>query len=343
MAVIEQLASKSAIIEVTRGEMVESRHRGRFAVVDAHGKVVMSAGDPEQPIYARSAIKPLQALVLVESGAAEAFGLGDAELSLACASHNGELPHTRTVQSWLGEIGCRVSDLECAAHLPYDETTAKAMLRADQEPTAAHNNCSGKHSGFLSFCRHQGIDTRGYIEFAHPVQQRVLGVLEMMSGLDLSRAPRGIDGCGIPVIGIPLGNLALAMARFADPWDQPEARQQACSRLRRAIRQEPFMIAGSGRFCSRVITETRGRAIVKTGAEGVFCAALPDHGLGIALKIEDGATRAAETLMAGLLQNLEIIGQSESERLADALNPVIRNRAGRTVGELRLATGSFDQ
>ncbi len=343
MAVVEQLVSKSAIIEVTRGDMVESRHRGRFAVVDARGKVVMSAGDLEQAIYARSAIKPLQALVLVESGAAAAFGLGNAELSLACASHNGEPRHTETVQAWLRKIGCHISDLECAAHLPYDETAAKAMLRADQQPTAAHNNCSGKHSGFLSYCRHQGIDTKGYIEFAHPVQQRVLGVLEMMCGLDLSKAPRGIDGCGIPVIGIPLGNLALAMARFADPWDQPEARQQACARLYQAIRQEPFMIAGSGRFCSRVITETNGRVIVKTGAEGVFCAALPDHGLGIALKVEDGATRAAEALMAGLLRQLGVVGEQDAVRLADAFNPEIKNRAGRVVGALRLATGSFDQ
>ena len=321
------------LVEVTRGDMVESRHRASFAVSDSSGRVVLSAGEVERPIYGRSAIKPLQAIALIESGAAEAFGLGDAEIALACASHNSEPRHVETVLDWLARIGCSVEDLECGAHLPGNEAAMIALLRAGEEATRAHNNCSGKHSGFLSVARHTGVPTKGYVAYEHPVQQRVLGILETMTGLDLGEVPRGIDGCGIPVIAIPLGNLALAMARFADPADQPEARQVAIARIRQAMAAEPFMVAGTNRFCSDVITASGGRALVRTGAEGVFCGALPELGLGIALKVDDGATRAAEQLMGRLLRRLEVI--EDDDRLSGLLEPRVLNRAGLAVGQVR--------
>lgn len=323
------------LVEVTRGDMVESRHRASFAVSDAGGRIVLAAGNVERPIYARSAIKPLQAIALVESGAAEAFELGNREIALACASHNGEPRHVETVLDWLRRIGCDLDDLECGAHLPGNEAAMIKLLQANRNATPAHNNCSGKHSGFLSVARHLDIPTEGYIRYEHPVQQRVLGILETMTGLDLGEAPRGIDGCGIPVIGIPLGNLALAMARFADPADQPEARQAAIARIREAMAAEPFMVAGSARFCTQVIEISGGKALVKTGAEGVFCAALPDLGLGVALKVDDGAARAAEQLMGRLLRRLEVIDDDTARELDKVFEPDILNRAGLAVGKVR--------
>ena len=328
-------------VEVTRGTMVESRHRAAFAVTDSGGRMVLQAGDIERPIYARSAIKPLQALALLESGAAEAYGLGDAEIALACASHNAESRHVETVHTWLQRIGCTVDDLECGPQMPARDDDMLALIRSGQEPTAAHNNCSGKHTGFLSIARHLGQPTKGYIDYGHPVQQRILGILEGMSGLDLSDAPRGIDGCGIPVIGMPLGNLALAMARLGTPSDQPDARQAACMRICDAMAAEPFMVAGSERFCTQVMQVTGRKALIKTGAEGVYCGTLPEHGLGIALKVDDGAGRAANVLMGRLLQRLEVLGEDDMAALSEVLTPPVLNRANLEVGEIRAASPSL--
>ncbi len=328
------------LVEVTRGPMVESRHRAAFAVADPGGTVVLHAGDIDQAVYPRSAIKPIQALALLETGAAEAYGLGDAEIALACASHSGEPRHVETVAAWLERIGCTPDDLECGAHAPFAEKDMVDLIAGGERPTALHNNCSGKHTGFLSVARHLGHQTAGYIAFGHPVQQRVLGILESMTGCDLGDAPRGIDGCGIPTLGVPLGNLALAMARLAEPGDQPEPRQAAVGRVRRAMAAEPFMVAGTGRFCTRIMERTGERALIKTGAEGVYCGALPDLGLGIALKVDDGAGRAAEVLMGSLLVHFGVIRAAEAEALAEVLAPPLLSRAGRRVGELRLAPNS---
>jgi L-asparaginase II len=327
------------LVEVTRGPIVESRHRAAFAVADPGGTVVLHAGEIARPVYPRSAIKPLQALALVETGAADAFELGDAEIALACASHGGEPRHVDTVAAWLARIGCGVDDLECGAHMPSTERAMVDLVAGGGQPSALHNNCSGKHAGFLTVARHLGYTTAGYIAYEHPVQQRILGVLESMTGRDLSEAPRGIDGCGIPTLGVPLGNLALAMARLAAPDDQPEARQAAAARVRRAMAAEPFLVAGSGRFCTRVMEQTGERALVQTGAEGVYCAALPELGLGVALKVDDGAGRAAEVLMGRLLLRLAALGGAEAEALAETLSPPVLNRAGGRVGELRGTPG----
>lgn len=331
-------SANPVLVEVTRGDAVESWHRGAFAVVDGEGRVVRSAGDIERWIYPRSAIKPLQALAMAESGAIEAFGLSDREIALACASHNGEEVHARGVESWLKRIALSESDLECGSHLPYDEGTARDLLSAGRQPGPLYNNCSGKHAGFLTAAKQLGYPTKGYIERTHPVQQRVLGIMEQMTGLDdLTTAPCGIDGCGIPTIAVPLGNLALAMARFADPADQPERRRTACARIRKAMAAEPYMVAGKDRFCTQIMQVTGERALIKIGAEGVYCGALPELGLGIAIKADDGAGRAAETIMGRLLQTLKVLTEAESERLRDVLVAPIHNRARKRVGEVRPA------
>ena len=345
MTALEEVAPLDPLwVEVTRGTdttngVTESRHRVSAVVVDAEGRVVFRAGDPTQAVFPRSSIKPIQALALVESGAAEAHGCSDREIALACASHGGERAHVETAADWLARIGCGEGDLECGSHLPSDWDAAVALLQTGQAPNQLHNNCSGKHSGFLTLARHRNWPTKGYIDHGHPVQQSVLGLLESMCGLDLSEAPWGIDGCGIPTFAIPLANIALAMARLGLPDDQPERRQAACARVRRAMAAHPLLVAGHGRFCTRVIRRTEGRALVKTGAEGVYAACFPELGLGAALKAEDGATRAAEAAMGCLLAHLEILSGDDTADLADLLEAPVVNRVGRRVGRIRATAG----
>jgi len=327
------------LVEVTRGAMVESRHRGSAAVVDGAGRVAFAWGDTAHPVYARSALKPLQALPLVESGAADAFGLGPRELALACGSHHGEAVHVAAVSAWLARIGLGAGDLECGAHPPVDPDAAKALIASGAAPSALHNNCSGKHAGFLATARHLGEPVRNYVAPEHPVQRRVLATLEAMTGCDLSDAPRGTDGCGIPVIGIPLVGLARAMARMGAPQNLPPARAAAARRLLDAMAAEPLMVSGSTGFATALLRAAGDRVRAKPGAEGVYAAALPRLGLGIALKIEDGAARAAEVAMASLL--LRHAGLDDAERAAvQALSrPPISNVAGMTVGEIAAAPG----
>jgi len=323
------------LVETTRGAMVESRHHGSAVVCDAKGRVVMAWGDPHAPIYARSALKPLQALPLVASGAADAFGLGPAELALACASHHGEPVHVERVRNWLGRAGLSERDLECGAHRPTDVAAADALVRAGEAPTALHNNCSGKHAGFLTTARHMGEPTRGYIAPDHPAQLRVIAAVETMSGLDLSRAPRGTDGCGIPVVAIPLAGLARAMARMADPQDVPPALAAASQRLLAAMAAEPLMVSGSTGFATALLRAAGPEVCAKPGAEGVYAAALRQQKLGLALKIEDGAGRASEVALAAILMRLGALDQAAIAALGERTRPPVRNVAGVVVGEIR--------
>ncbi len=325
------------IVEVTRGSMVESRHRCITAVAGPDGGIVKSWGDFERPIYGRSAVKPLLALALVETGAADAFGLGDAEIALACASHSGEPRHVDRVRAWLKRIGLSAADLECGPHLPYDEPSMRALLRSGREADAAYNNCSGKHAGFLTTAVHMGEPTKGYIRYEHPVQQRLLGLLEQLTGLDLSEAPRGIDGCGIPTIGIPLGHTAMAMARLADPVELPPARAVAARRVVAAMMAEPHMVGGRGEFASEVMAAASGKLALKPGAEGVYAAILPGLGLGVCVKAEDGAPRAAQAAVGAVLEELGVFSATERAALADRLRPPVANRAGLEVGRVRPA------
>jgi L-asparaginase II len=327
--------SSPVLAEVVRGGMVESRHHATVAVVDAHGGIVRAWGDVALPIYGRSAIKPLLAIPLVESGAADRFKLGDAEISLATASHNAEPRHVETVTSWLHRIGLGAEDLECGPHYPSHEPTMRALVQARQQPTRAHNNCSGKHTGFLSTAVHLGDKTKGYIQYEHPVQQRLLGILEQMSGCELGNVPRGIDGCGIPVIAIPIANTAFAMAQMADPHHLPDERAAACRRILKAMMAEPFMVAGTDRFCTQFMETIPGKAAIKTGAEGVYCAAVPSMGLGICIKVEDGAGRASEVVMGQVLRDLGVISDDEAAKHSKILTPEIRNWAGTPVGQIQ--------
>ena len=327
------------LVDVWRGDMIESRHRGAVAVVDARGNVVAAWGDIERPVFARSAIKPLQALPLVESGAAESFEVSDEELALACASHGGEPEHVQTANNWLDRIGLGPDDLECGGHLPWYQPAAAALLCSGDTPSALHNNCSGKHVGFLATAVHLGEPIHGYSRTDHPVQRRVWQTLEDLSGEKLVDAPTGIDGCGVPVTGLSLRATAYAMARLGSPHSLSVKRAHACERIMQAMASAPFMVAGSNRFCTEVMRVTGSDAIVKTGAEGFFTAALPIKGLGVALKIDDGGGRAAEVAMGAILRYFKMLDDSAVQSLSEQLEPHVQNWAGTPVGRICTTSG----
>lgn len=323
------------LVEVIRGASVESRHRGVVAVADAAGKVVRSLGDVDRLVYPRSSLKPIQALPLVETGAADGFALSHEELALACASHRGEPIHVEKVAAWLAKVGLGAADLECGAHPPRHEPSYQAMLRERRPPSPLHNNCSGKHAGFLTTARWLKEPTRGYIEADHPVQLRVARTAGEMAGLDLSRAPRGRDGCGIPVIALPLSALATAMARLADPHALGEHRRAAVGRILDAMAKAPQLVDGAGGMTTAVMTLASASVRLKPGAEGVFCAALPALGLGVAIKIEDGGGRAADLAMASLLDRLGCFTAEQRSALEPFLAPRIWTVAGKEAGRLQ--------
>ncbi len=322
------------VIEVTRGPMVESRHEGIAAVVKSDGTVVASWGDIDAAVLPRSANKPIQAMAFVESGAIERFGLGNEHIALACASHNGEPRHVETVRAWLSKIGLGESDLECGTHPPRLQTSIEALAREGSLPTPAYNNCSGKHCGFLTTAVQYGEPTKGYITYDHPVQRRLRAVMSDLCGTNADDFPYGIDGCGIPTLATPLRSLAHAMASMAEPSRLSNKHAEAATRIRAAINAEPFMMAGTGRFCTRINAALPGTAQVKTGAEGVFCAMLPTLALGVAIKMFDGAGRAAEVAMATLLGHFGLLRDDQKDQL---LHPPVRNVVGLLVGEMRPA------
>jgi L-asparaginase II len=321
-------------VTVSRGPIVESCHQVIAAISDADGKLLRSWGDVEAAVYLRSAIKPIQALPLVETGAADAFNVTEQELSLACASHTGENLHVDSVTNWLKRIGLSIADLECGTHWPTYEKAALELAAAGFTPTAAHNNCSGKHSGFLTTALHLNEPTRGYIDLGHPVQRRIIKVLEDFTGLDLSKAPTGIDGCSIPTIAIPLDKAAAAIARFADPSKLATDRAAACRRIQNAISHYPKMIAGSDRLCTALDGAAHGKVIAKIGAEAVYLAALPELGLGIALKVIDGRDRAAEVALGALLEELGVMTDEMRRSTESYFHPILRNRNEIVVGHL---------
>lgn len=331
------MTSNPILVDVTRGTMVESRHRGAIAVLDASGKAIETAGDIDRPIYPRSAIKPLQTILLVESGAADRFGLGEDHLTLASSSHNGEPMHVDRVITWLAKLGLSVADLECGKQMPLHEPSAEALVKAGQAPTAAHNNCSGKHSGFLSVCVHRGWPTKGYTRPEHPVQQALLKLFEELADASLAGGPRGTDGCGIPVFGYTLRQMALALARFADPSSLSSERAQACRRIQAAIPKNPLLIAGTGRWDSAVLSAVGSDLVVKGGAEGVHAGALPSKGLGFALKIDDGAGRASQIALGAALKRHGAFTDVQVAALSMQLTQPLKNWAGTHVGDVKPA------
>lgn len=310
-------------VELWRGPHVESRHVVHAVVAYADGEVVRAWGDPDRLTHPRSAVKPLQALPLVETGAADAFGLGSVELALACASHDGEPGHVAAVDAWLARIGCSADDLECGVE--------QAHLDLDAAATASRNSCSGKHAGFLTVARHLGIDTAGYIRAGHPVQELARAALAETTRTALDPAEAGIDGCGIPVHPMPLHAIAIAAAGFGTPTEWPVARAEAARRLAAAMVAQPWHVAGTGRLCTDLLGAAGGDVVVKFGAEGVQLAALPRLGLGVALKVEDGSRPASEVALGHVLAEVE--GTDRAEVFGSRRR--ITNHVGTHVADLR--------
>ncbi len=327
------------LVELTRGALVESVHRGAIAIAGRGGHLVLALGDVEAVTYPRSSLKPVQALPLVESGAAAAFGLGDAEIALACASHSGEPMHTARVAQWLERIGCTVEDLACGPQTVRAEAEAEAMVRRGEKPTRLHNNCSGKHAGFLTLARHWDIATQGYERHDHPVQRAVAAALGGLSGSEADFA-WGVDGCAAPNFALSIADFARVLARFADPAGLAPPRADGMRRIVHAMVAHPELVAGTGRACTILMRACAGRAAVKTGAEGVYAGIVPQAGLGIALKIDDGAGRAAETTIAFLLDRLGVLGD-EAQAQAILRAPITNTRDA-TVGERRPAAALLD-
>ncbi|MDE2840621.1 MAG: asparaginase [Chloroflexota bacterium] len=322
-------------IEVTRGALVESTHRAHAAVVDSGGSVLYAAGDPDRLTFLRSSAKPLQALAMVESGAAERFGLTDREIAVMCASHAGEPFHVAAVQSILRKIGLDEGALACGTHAPGHGPSAAALVRAGESPRKIHDNCSGKHASMLTLCRHKGWQIEEYTAPVHPVQVRLRQVLAEMAGVAPEDVYVAVDGCNAPVFAIPLRHIARAFATLAKPAAVQPIREAAIQRISRAMRAHPEMVDGTGGFTTNLMRVAGENIVSKSGAEGLFCAGALSQGWGIAIKMEDGSARGHPILVPELLAALRVISADQSERLRELHAPGVLNTAGVTVGEVR--------
>jgi L-asparaginase II len=326
------VAVTAGTVEVWRGDIVESRHAVHVAVVDAAGKLVAQAGDTTQVTYARSAVKPLQALPLVEDGVLDRFGFGTAELALACASHSGEAEHVVVARRMLAGAGVPEEALACGAHAPFHRPSAQALRAAGAAPARVHNNCSGKHAGMLALAQAHGWPLHGYHEASHPVQQRMLGELARWCDVAASSIGVGVDGCGVATFAVPLRALAGAFARFAG---EAEAGGTAARRVLDAMAAEPHLVAGTGRLCTALLEATGGRVSAKVGAEGVYGALVRGEKLGVALKVADGAKRAAEPSLIAVLRELDLLSTEEAAAVHAFAEPAVLNTRGEAVGRLR--------
>jgi L-asparaginase II len=317
------LPEDAPLAAVRRGALVESVHRGRLAVCDPEGNVLEAVGDPEAYIYARSSAKPFQALPLVLSGAAEAFGLTDEELAVACASHNAEEPHLAAVRSILEKAGLTEDDLQSGAHLPLYEPEADKLIRSGEDPCPIHGNCSGKHAGMLAVCVHEGYETATYRDPGHPLQRRILGLIAEVCGLREDEVLIAGDNCGVPAFALPLRSLATGLARVATRNALPDELALAALRIGDAMREHPFMVAGTGRFDTDLMRSTD--LLVKGGAEAVLAIGSRD-GWGMVLKISDGALRGVRPVALAALGGMGVEVPEEGSDM--------RGLHGEKVGEI---------
>jgi L-asparaginase II len=319
-----------ARVVLRRGGVVESTHLVSAALVDARGRLVAWAGEPDRIAFVRSAAKPFQTLAWVDAGVADAFGVTDVELALACGSHNGETAQVRAVARWLRRVGGRVRDLACGPHLPLHAPTARALLRRGRRPSRLHNNCSGKHTGMIAWARHAGWPVEGYHRADHPVQERVRRALARWS--DTDAFPLAVDGCGVPTYALPLDRIALAFARLAvAARTEPGS---AAGRVVAAMVRQPYYVAGRERLCTDLMEAAGGQLVAKVGAEGVYGVALLDRGEGLALKVEDGARRAVAPAVLAFLAQADRLGAGVLERLRGYQRPAVRNTRDDVVGVL---------
>lgn len=328
------------LVEVTRGSIVESRHRGAIVVVDPDGQVLKRLGDDSLITSTRSTIKPIQAIPFITSGAADHFNVDERELAVVCASHEGEPIHTETVAGMLARAGLDETALRCGVQIPFDAETAKRLEADGKPPTQLHNNCSGKHTGMLMSAALRGLEVDDYLSPDNAVQQEITRAFARMADLS-EKIPTAIDGCSAPTFGVPLRSLALAFARLVNPPAEDPMFAQATRRIVAAMNSHPEMVGGTrGRLDTELLRAAHGRLVCKIGAESVYCVGvLPceryPEGAGIAIKIEDGASRGLSPTVIESLRQLEVLNESEVAQLAKYHHAVVENRRGVQVGEVR--------
>jgi L-asparaginase II len=321
-------------VEVTRGALVESRHVVHAAVTDASGRLLAMAGDPSLVTFMRSCAKPLQVMSLVREGGLEHFGWGDGELALACASHGGEPEHLAVAARMLASLGLEEGDLACGASEPLSRRGTQLLRDAGGMPTRLHHNCSGKHAAMLARAKLAGWPTQGYERDTHPVQREAREEVAKWAGVEASTIPMGVDGCGVSVFALPLSAMARA---YASLGQATAAGAEPAARVGLAMQTHPFLIGGTDRFDTVIAEETAGRILAKVGAEGVHALTIPSKGLGVALKVEDGALRAQHTAALAALIQIGELTLPLPARLAEFLRKPIRNSRGELVGEIRSA------
>ncbi|MCB1474142.1 MAG: asparaginase [Rhodobiaceae bacterium] len=323
------------LVECIRGGTVESRHRGSLAIAHADSGILLSIGATDTPVFPRSSVKLVQALALVESGAADRFGFSDYELALACASHAGEPRHVETALGILDRVGLDIGALACGPHWPARPELVAAMGASGIEPTRAHNNCSGKHSGMLAFAVHAGLDPAGYERRDHPVQQRIGGIMTDVFLTDMGDVPCGVDGCSLPTLGVSLSALARGFARLTGDAAIAVERRAAADRLMRACMSQPHAVGGVGKFDTEVMQAFGGRVFTKIGAEGVHVVVFPHLKIAAAVKIDDGAARASEVVAAAIVARFAVESAEDDSAIAARVCPPLHNAAGIEVGRLQ--------
>ncbi len=327
--------SVPVLVEATRGSIVESRHRGSLVIAHTDGGIMLEIGATQTPVYPRSSIKLVQALALVESGAADAFGFSDYELALACASHNGEARHVTAVAATLERLGLDAEALACGARWPYQHADIEALIRAGETPTRMTNECSGKHAGMLAFALHRGFNPVGYERSDHPAQAEIATVLSDVFETDLAEAPCGVDGCSLPAWAVPLRTLACGFARFFGNPDLSLERRAAADRLFRACAAEPHAVAGVHRLDTEVMAHFGETVFLKGGAEGVYVVAFPKLKVAAAVKIEDGTSRAAQVVAAAIVARFAVHSSEDDTFMESRVLPDVTNARGDTVGRLQ--------
>jgi L-asparaginase II len=323
------------LIETTRGEIAETIHRGAIAIVDTRGNLKYSAGNPKLKTYMRSTAKPFQLLRTIESGAIEKFNLTQAEVSVMCASHSGEPYHLEAVRSILGKIGLTEDALQCGPHLPGHVPTQRQMIQRGESAMPIHSNCSGKHTGMLTLCQLNGFPIDGYLSPTHPVQKLVIQTLAEVADMEVNEIGVSIDGCGVPTFALPIQNFGVLFSRLGDPSNLPPKRQTALNKIREAMTTHPKYMSGTGRFCAALMERFPGQVVLKSGAAGAYGVGLPEHGLGIGLKVEDGLAEPRYATVLSILRRLELLPKDGLDELWNRFCPPVRNYRKEVVGEIR--------
>jgi len=327
------MSAPQVLVEYTRAGQLETVNRGWIAIAKSDGSLVASVGDPEKLVFPRSAMKPFQAIAMVESGAPEQFGYGAPELSVSCASHNGEERHRQVVAGMLEAAGQPIS-----AMLNGADPEGAAGVRIDRPVTDDNQlaqNCSGKHAGMVAACTARGLPVAGYDDFDHPHQVEIKRIVSQFWDVSPDDLVPGRDNCTLPVYGAPIRQVATGWARIANPEHAPEEHRSAITRLGDAMGREPFLVAGTNRLNTILMETTGGRILAKDGAEGVLCIAIRDQGLGIAFKIEDGAYRSHGVIMHRLLRELGALSDDEDARLSEIYKTALYSNRHQHVGDMQ--------